>query len=230
MRLRHSLLALALSAITIAPALAADFDFANLTYNSGSNSGFRPTDGVACTGGDLCSSNVDGGVLSGDLTFVSGGLTAFATGSFMGGVAAVVQDHENGYNPSTHIGAGLGVYHQAGNNSDDNITNGEKLTLTFDHLVTLTNIGLRSDGHDLGWASGSTFLLNGVSTLFPSSTGSLSTAMTGTTFTFEFGGAKASQFYLSSVTAVSAVPEPGSLALMLSGLGVIFTIGRRRAR
>jgi len=225
MHFRPSLLALALAAATALPAAAADFDFAKLTYNNGVNAGFLPTDGVKCTGGDLCSSNVDGGVLNGDLTFVSGGLTAFATGSFMGGVAAVVQDHDNGYNPTNFIGAGLGVYHQAGNNSDDNITSGEKLTLTFSQAVTLTSIGLRSDGHDTAWASGSTFLLNGKETLLTANINSLN--LTGTSFTFEFGGSKAAQFYLGTMTAAAAIPEPETLALMLAGLGVVF-IGRRR--
>ena len=62
------------------PATAASFDFANLTWNGSVNSGFLPTDGVKCTGGDLCSSNVNGNVLNDDLTFTSGGLTVKATG------------------------------------------------------------------------------------------------------------------------------------------------------
>jgi hypothetical protein len=94
------------------------FDFANLKYSGGINTGFLPTDGIACSGGDLCSSNIASS-LSGDLSFTNGGLTVHAKGSYNGGAfgsgAAVVQDHENGYNGKLSgkdaIGAGLGVYH-----------------------------------------------------------------------------------------------------------------------
>lgn len=85
-------------ATALLPSAAASFDFANLKYNGIVNSGFLPSDGIPCTGGDLCNSNVNGGVLNGDLTFSSGGGTVYATGSYNGNMAAVVQDHENGYN------------------------------------------------------------------------------------------------------------------------------------
>jgi hypothetical protein len=229
MRLHHLAFA-ALSAIAPICASAASFDFANLKYAGGVNTGFLPTDGVACTGGDLCSSNVDGNVRNGDLTFSSGGLTVKATGSYLGNTAAVVQDHENTYSAANKIGAGLGVYHLSGNSSDDNITFGEKLTLTFDQAVTITSIGLRSEGHNTtSWLSGATFLLNGVSTLLPANVGSIDgLSMTGTQFTFAYGGAHADQFYLSSVTAVAAVPEPETYALMVGGLAALGFVARRR--
>lgn len=71
-----NLLAAALVSTATLPAMAANFDFYKLGNGTGD---FLPTDGVACTGGDLCSSNVDGGVLNGNLTFKSGSITAVAT-------------------------------------------------------------------------------------------------------------------------------------------------------
>jgi len=215
-------------AVAMMPAGAAMFDFANLKYINSVNTGFLPTDGISCTGGDLCSSNVDGGTLNGDLTFVSGGITVRATGTYNGQDAAVVQDKENNYNAANKIGAGLGVYHQSNVTSDDNITFGESLLITFDQVVNLTSISLRSEGHNVtGWASGSTFLFNGVSTLLPLNVGDLALNLVGTQFRFSFGGAKADQFYLSGLTA-NRVPEPGTLALALTGLAGVGVFIRRR--
>ncbi len=212
------------------PAQAITFDFANLTWNGSSNAGFLPNDGYKCTGGDLCSSNVNGHVLNGDLTFVTGGLTARATGSFNRQAAAVVQDHENAYSALNHIGAGLGVYHLDNDTSDDNITQGEKLTISFDRVVKLTEIGLRAEGHnDDDWLTGATFKFNGNETLLPKNIGSIGGLnLIGTQFTFEFGGMRPDQFYVSSLTVALVVPEPSTYALMLGGLGAVGLMARRR--
>ncbi|MBC7501890.1 MAG: PEP-CTERM sorting domain-containing protein [Herminiimonas sp.] len=223
--------ALALSAASL-PATAAivTYDFSNLKYQNGSNNGFLPTEVLnsgywRCTTGDLCSSDVSFGKLGGDLKYTVNGLTATATALFNGNAVSVVQDADNGYNAAKYLGAGLGVYHLANVNSDDNITVGESLKLTFSQAVTLTGLSLRSDGHSAVFGTGATFLLNGTSEALSHDLSNLS--FTGTEFTFAYGGAKADQFYLGGIT-VSAVPEPSAGAMLAIGIGMIGFAARRR--
>lgn len=236
MKMRSSLSVLTFLALASGPVAAAPvvFDFANLKYNGSVNSGFLPTDGIACSGGDLCSSNITSS-LSGDLTFTNSGLTVHAQGSYdgkpFGFKAAVVQDHENGYNGKLSgkdaIGAGLGVYHVKNDNSDDNITSKEKIWLHFDQPVTLSSVGFRADGHNTtSWDSNATFQynFNNSSTwtqgFLPKNVGQFALSHTGQDFYFKFGGDHADQFYISSMT-VSAVPEPETYAMLLAGLGLL---------
>ena len=238
MNLRKTLFALALGA-AILPASAAQFDFYKLNQPNSATLDFLPTNGIKCTTHDLCSSNVDGGVFGGALNFTSDGITASATGSYLGETtrASAVQDSTKNWSDSN--GAGLGVYHQRNVTSDDNITFGEMLTITFDQAVTVTRIELRSEGHNFtNWTSGATFLLNGVQTALPQGTGYIDLNMTGTVFTFAFDGplpaltnvvkSTGDQFYLSAMT-VQAVPEPGTYAMLLAGLGALGFVARRRA-
>lgn len=217
-------LALAAALVVAAlPAAAAQFDFYKLGNGA---SDFLPLNGVACTGGDRCSSDVDNNVYNGNLTFADSGVTVFATGTSSSQPAAVVQDHQSGWTFASS--AGLGVYHSKATD-DDNITVGEVLTLSFNQLVNLSAIGLRAEGHNFtGWSTGATFLLNGVSTLLPDNVGTISGLnMTGSVFTFGYGGDMPDQFYLASVT-VTPVPEPEIVALMMAGLGMTGFMARRR--
>lgn len=219
------------------PAFAATafFDFSDLEYAKGKNTGLLPSEPsggyFACTGADLCSSNVDNkkAALGGDLKYTVNGITATATGQYFSQnkwtTASVVQDSENGHNFAKQIGAGLGVYHTSGDSSDDNITNKEKLVLSFAGPVKLDAAFLRSDGHDTAWKKDATLLLNGVEYKLAGSL--LPQNMVGSVFTFEFGGKKADQFYLGGMT-VSAVPEPSSYAMLLGGIGLMGLIARRR--
>lgn len=236
--------ALAASAAGAATPAPTVFDFANLKYSGSTFSGFVPTDGIFCSGGDKCSSDITS-TLGGDLTFVKNGITVQASASYNGGAygvnAAVVQDHENSYNGGDGLklsgtdvlGAGLGVYHVKNDNSDDNIMAKESLKLHFDKVVTLSAIALRSDGHKTtDWVTGATFQYsyNGTTwndALLPKNVGLLPLNHTGQDFYFRFGGAKADQFYLSAVS-VTAVPEPETFALLLAGMGLVGFAARRR--
>lgn len=233
-------------AALISPAVSAAtvFDFSNLKYINNTFSGFTPTDGILCSGGDECNSNINS-VLGGDLTFLKNGITVKASASYNGSAygvgAAVVQDHENSYNGGDGLklagtdvlGAGLGVYHEKNNSSDDNITAKESLKLHFDQAVTLSFIGLRSDGHiTTDWAKGATFQYSfdnttWISAVLPKNVGQFALNKTGTDFYFRYGGKKADQFYLSSMT-VTAVPEPEIVSLLLAGMGLMGFMARRR--
>lgn len=221
------LLATALACAFALPAVAAQFDFYKLNQPNNSSLDFLPNSSFGCTGNDLCSSDVDGNMFGGSLSYTTGGLTATATGTFNGNTASVVQDSTAGWSATN--GAGLGIYHLTRTNSDDNITTGEKLIIAFDRIVQLTNVGLRSEGHNFNsWDSGATFLFDNVSTLLPQGVGSISPInLIGQVFTFEFGGTKGDQFYLSSLTAF-AVPEPESLVLVLAALGAMGLTMQRR--
>ncbi len=203
---------------TAIPAAAAQFDFYKLNSPNNIALDFLPTDGVKCTGNDLCSSNTDGNIFGDNLTYVAGGITAVATGYYSDKLMSVVQDSTANWSATS--GAGLGVYHLSKVTGDDNITVGEKLIIAFDRIVRLTNVGLRAEGHNFtGWDTNATFLFDNVSTLLPKNVngGSIDVDLTGQVFTFEYGGDKADQFYLSSLTAF-AVPEPQTLALALAAL------------
>jgi hypothetical protein len=238
MKPSHIAVATLLSAM-IGPACAAAavFDFSNLTYHSGTGfGGFLPSEPLGsgawqCTGGDLCSTNLDGGKLGGagnDLKYLSSGIGVSASGWYKDKPATVVQDHENGYNAANRIGAGLGVYHQKATPSDDNITKHEKLVLRFDQAVKLEGLSLRSEGHDTThWLANATFLLNGAPRTLAGEVALGAANLVGKEFTFAFGGAKPDQFYLAGMT-VSPVPEPATYALLLSGLAVVGFAGRRR--
>jgi hypothetical protein len=231
-------------AVLAAPAVQAQtvFDFANLT--DGNTSNFLPTGGtgVYCTGGDRCSSS-NGNAL----TFAKGSITVDTTGWYKNGstwtAARVVQDHEDGYNGvqtgSTAKGAGLGVYHLPNSdpdiNADDNITENEMLKLHFNQVVSISAIGLRSDGHNTtNWSDDAQFKYSFDNSTWqtaalPKDVGQVSLTHTGQDLYLQYTGSsnKNSHFYLSSMT-VAAVPEPETYAMLMAGLGVIGFMSRRR--
>lgn len=243
MKLIRTLAAVALVTSSMA-ASAAVFDFSNLKYSGSTNTGFLPSEVKnvgywVCSGGDICSSNLGAGLLGGDLKYQSGAIGVTATGFYFDtGVwkqVSVVQDFENGYNPTTKIGAGLGVYHKTNDNSDDNVTTNEKLVLKFSQTVKLDALSMRSDGHNTSWVNNATFQLNGIDlklagNITAPTLVSSGLNVIGNEFTFQFqnkSGKIADQFYFGGLT-VSAVPEPSNLMLMLLGLSAFALFARRR--
>lgn len=235
----------------VLPASAVSFDFYQLgSSNPAGEAEFLPTDGYVVTGGDRASSDVhfglDGqGIFGGDLTFTVGSLTATVTGTYLGLEAAVVQDQTTGW--SSTRGAGLGVYHdqklddptlRSIDRSDDNITVGEVLTVSFSEPVRLSALSLRAEGHSGVFSASEVFLLDGVSTPLTSEIGGLD--MIGTEFTFAYGGGfggqletSPQQFYLAAMTVSIPFTEPstvpdGGATLVLFGLSLLGLGGLRK--
>jgi len=125
----------------------------------------------------------------------------------------------------------MGVYSRLNTPSDDNITAGEKLKLSFLQAVSIGSIGLRSEGHNTtGWTRNATFQystddVNWTTALLPINSGKFDLNLTSSDFYFRYGGTSGDQFYLSSATVV---PEPSTYMLMAAGLAGLGFAARRR--
>lgn len=110
------------------------------------------------------------------------------------------------------------------------IGNGEFLTLTFSQAVNLSSLRLAEwdlpDRATLSWAGGSVNLVG--DGIVSTDTEALSNVV-GKVFTLQ-GTTVLSTFRLNGLTAVAAVPEPSTYALMGLGLVGIAAMRRRRAR
>ncbi len=167
---------------------------------------------------------------------IEGSIKIQAFGSGSAGSQAYL-DSEFGGNP-----AGLGVCSgfsgtQCQPSSDDNVTSGETLTLSFfsDTLATnpitvvLNPTFFRDALHIAAFQMGDMIDItdaSGLTTYQLPLLGEFTTALTGTTFDFTY---KNTEFYIGSVT-VTPVPLPAALPLFLSALAGLALLGRRQRK
>lgn len=192
---------------------------------------------VTCTTTDRCATG-PGNAMSfstGGLTVLASGLRLSNTGAPSG--ATVMQDY-NGTN--TMPWAGLGVY-PAGSNpaaTTDNIALYDVLKLDFgSQLVTLNSLQFYNGSHAASFDTSGKW---GLSTTAPVPGGSflqyafaangfndIPNTRGSTFYLYGLSDAGNRSFYVANIN-VTAVPEPGTLALMVAGMGVVAGVSRRR--
>lgn len=149
------------------------------------------------------------------VTLSSGGITLNVTGPSLGGVLDLSRS-------SGGVGVSSGALDLPG------VGNNESLTLNFSQLVNLSSLKLAewdlADKATLSWAGGSAVLLG--DGLISTDVESLSGAV-GSVFTLT-GSNALTTFRLNGLTAVAAVPEASSYAMMALGLAGIGLVMRRR--
>ncbi|MDW3224741.1 MAG: VPLPA-CTERM sorting domain-containing protein [Paracoccaceae bacterium] len=182
---------------------------------------------------------------AGDANYIGGtelnwGDTAFAAGLTIDGITLIA----SGSNVNNNFAdaffdkgtAGLGVCSTVlgcatggpGNTADDNVSasqGGETLTLDFGTEVSITDIFFRAAGH--GALTGSLNLNGGVLGITNGfATSGLSLLSGASVYDFKYTN---SEFYISSAV-VSAVPIPAAGLMLLTALGGLTAVRRRKQK
>ena len=169
------------------------------------------------------------------LSLLGDGFSVDITGTKNGNAAYAYLDRGHG---------GLGVCgtltgtQQCSPGSDDNITTGEILKMTFNKAVTIDKIWFNNNHDGDGSLSGNKvkiggtdyalFLATGVPSFNDDWTPNVSfNVAAGGSLLFSLASTNFDQFYISGMT-VTAVPEPETYAMMLAGLGLLGAVVRRR--
>ena len=169
------------------------------------------------------------------LSLLGDGFSVDITGTKNGNAAYAYLDRGHG---------GLGVCgtltgtQQCSPGSDDNITTGEILKMTFNKAVTIDKIWFNNNHDGDGSLSGNKvkiggtdyalFLATGVPSFNDDWTPNVSfNVAAGGSLLFSLASTNFDQFYISGMT-VTAVPEPETYAMMLAGLGLLGVMTRRR--
>jgi hypothetical protein len=161
------------------------------------------------------------------------GVNLYITANKNGQEAVAYLDGPGGGGPT----AGLGVCGTLDSNdqcdpsNDDNVTITEDVTINFvDGPFDVRTLSFKGEGHvDFDGNDVNTLLINSVEYTFA---GAVAAAIGGAflglnAITFAFGGSNPDQFYIS---AISDVPLPAALPLLLSGVaGLGFAARRRKA-
>lgn len=151
------------------------------------------------------------------VTVASGGITLNVTGPSLGTGLDVTRS-------ASGLGVSTGLLDVAG------VGDGESLTLTFSQMVNLSSLRLADwdlvDKATLSWTGGSATLIG--DGIISTDTETLSGAV-GNVFKLTGSGALTT-FKLNGLTAVAAVPEASTYAMMALGLvGIGFVARRRRS-
>ncbi len=169
------------------------------------------------------------------LSLLGDGFSVDITGTKNGNAAYAYLDRGHG---------GLGVCgtltstKQCNPGSDDNVTTGEILKLTFNKAVTIDKIWFNNNHDGDGSLSGNKVKIGGTDYALALATGVPSfdddwtpnvsfNVAAGGSLLFSLASTNFDQFYISGMT-VTAVPEPETYAMMLAGLGLLGVMARRR--
>ena len=202
---------------------AAIFDFDNIADHS------APAASLDSFTGSIGSGPFFGEMGATQMNFSSDGIGLVATANELTG--AVINPYLDAGN------AGLGACKvvtnsaQCNPSSDDNVTSGEVLTLTFDQMVKITSTTFINGGHGTSFNGTFDLQIDGGAVTTYNLTNLFNMELTGTEFAFSntnVNTANEYQFYIQTMD-VQAVPVPAAVWLFGSGLIGLVGVARRKA-